>query len=72
MSFASRMSRVTVSPTLKVAAEADKLRRQGVDIVDLGAGELDVGRHHRQAGNLGLADYLNEWVEAQQEFVGTG
>ena len=35
------MSRVTVSPTLKVSAEADRLRRTGVDVVDLGAGEPD-------------------------------
>ncbi|HUQ86188.1 MAG TPA: pyridoxal phosphate-dependent aminotransferase [Vicinamibacterales bacterium] len=41
MTFASRMNRVTVSPTLKVAAEADRLRRAGVDVVDLGAGEPD-------------------------------
>ena len=41
MTFASRMSRVQVSPTLRVAAEADRLRRQGVDVVDLGAGEPD-------------------------------
>jgi len=41
MTFASRMSRVTVSPTLKVSAEADRLRRTGVDVVDLGAGEPD-------------------------------
>ncbi len=39
MTFASRMNRVTVSPTLKVAADADRLRRQGVDVVDLGGGE---------------------------------
>jgi aspartate aminotransferase len=37
------MNRVTVSPTLKVAADADRLRRQGVDVVDLGAGEPDFG-----------------------------
>jgi aspartate aminotransferase len=37
------MSRVTASPTLKVTAEADRLRRQGVDVVDLGAGEPDFG-----------------------------
>src|ERR671912_426179 len=43
MNFASRMSRVQVSPTLKVAADADRLRRQGVDVVDLGAGEPDFG-----------------------------
>jgi len=41
MTFASRMSRVEVSPTLKVAADADRLRRAGVDVVDLGAGEPD-------------------------------
>jgi aspartate aminotransferase len=35
------MSRVAPSPTLRVTAEADRLRRQGVDIVDLGAGEPD-------------------------------
>ena len=41
MSFASRMHRVVASPTLRVAADADRLRRQGVDVVDLGAGEPD-------------------------------
>ena len=39
--LASRMSRIAPSPTLRVTAEADRLRRQGVDIVDLGAGEPD-------------------------------
>ncbi|MEP7116044.1 MAG: pyridoxal phosphate-dependent aminotransferase [Acidobacteriota bacterium] len=29
------------SPTLKVAAEADRLRRAGIDVVDFGAGEPD-------------------------------
>jgi aspartate aminotransferase len=35
------MSRVSASPTLKVLLEAEKLRRQGVDVVDFGAGEPD-------------------------------
>jgi aspartate aminotransferase len=35
------MSRVAPSPTLRVTAEADRLRRQGIDVVDLGAGEPD-------------------------------
>jgi aspartate aminotransferase len=35
------MSRVAPSPTLRVSADADRLRRQGVDVVDLGAGEPD-------------------------------
>lgn len=39
--LAERMGRVATSPTLKVAAEAEKLRRQGVDVVDFGAGEPD-------------------------------
>jgi len=43
MNFAQRMGRIVPSPTLKVTAEADKLRRQGIDVVDLGAGEPDFG-----------------------------
>jgi aspartate aminotransferase len=50
------MSRVTVSPTLKVTAEADRLRRQGVDVVDLGAGEPDFGtpEHVKDAAHAAL------------------
>jgi aspartate aminotransferase len=36
-----RISRISVSSTMKVAAEADKLRREGVDVVDFGPGEPD-------------------------------
>ncbi len=39
--LAERARRIGVSPTMKVAAEAMKLRAQGVDVVDLGAGEPD-------------------------------
>jgi len=39
--FAERMARVSTSPTMKVAAEAEKLKRQGIDVVDFGAGEPD-------------------------------
>lgn len=41
MNLSTRMSRIAPSPTLRVTAEADRLRRQGVDVVDLGAGEPD-------------------------------
>jgi len=56
MNFASRMSRVTVSPTLRVAADAERLRRQGVDVVDLGAGEPDFGtpEHVKDAAHAAL------------------
>jgi aspartate aminotransferase len=39
--IASRISSISVSSTMKVAAEADRLRREGVDVVDFGAGEPD-------------------------------
>ncbi|HEY1945949.1 MAG TPA: pyridoxal phosphate-dependent aminotransferase [Bryobacteraceae bacterium] len=39
--LASRISTISVSSTMKVAAEADRLRREGADVVDFGAGEPD-------------------------------
>ncbi len=39
--LAERMRRVSASPTLKVLVEADKLRQQGIDVVEFGAGEPD-------------------------------
>ena len=39
--IAERISRISVSSTMKVAAEAERLRAEGVDIVDFGAGEPD-------------------------------
>ena len=39
--LAARAGRIAQSPTMKVAAEAMKLKAAGVDVVDLGAGEPD-------------------------------
>jgi aspartate aminotransferase len=39
--IAERISSISVSSTLKVSADADRLRRQGADVVDFGAGEPD-------------------------------
>ncbi|HEX4773595.1 MAG TPA: pyridoxal phosphate-dependent aminotransferase [Bryobacteraceae bacterium] len=39
--IAERISTISVSSTLKVSADADSLRREGVDVVDFGAGEPD-------------------------------
>jgi aspartate aminotransferase len=39
--IAERISLISVSSTMKVAADAEKLRMQGVDVVDFGAGEPD-------------------------------
>jgi aspartate aminotransferase len=38
---AERISLISVSSTMKVMADADKLRREGVDVVDFSAGEPD-------------------------------
>ena len=39
--LAERISTISVSSTLKVSADADRLRREGSDVVDFGAGEPD-------------------------------
>ena len=39
--LAERMLNVAMSPTMKGTIAAEKLRREGVDVVDLGAGEPD-------------------------------
>ena len=39
--LAERMSHIGMSPTMKGTIEAERLRKQGVDVVDLGAGEPD-------------------------------
>src|SRR6476659_866648 len=41
MDLAARTARISVSPTMTVAADAMKLKAQGGDIVDFGAGEPD-------------------------------
>lgn len=41
MELADRISTISVSSTMKVMADAEKLRSQGLDIVDFGAGEPD-------------------------------
>ena len=54
--FAQRLSRVSVSATLKVAAEADRLRRAGYDVVDFSAGEPDfpTPEHVKAAGKAAI------------------
>jgi len=40
-SISDRISTISVSSTMKVASDAEKLRAEGVDVVDFGAGEPD-------------------------------
>ena len=60
--LAERMSRVSASPTMKVLAEAEKLRQQGVDVVDFGAGEPDfpTPEHVKAAGARGHRRQLHQ------------
>src|SRR5260221_1381281 len=41
MNLSARAGRIAVSPTMKVAADAMKMKAQGIDVVDFGAGEPD-------------------------------
>jgi aspartate aminotransferase len=54
--FARRLDQVSVSATLKVAAEAERLRRAGFDVVDFSAGEPDFPTppHVKQAGKAAI------------------
>src|ERR671939_1724479 len=41
--LAQRTGRIASSPTMKVTATVDRLRREGVEVIDFGAGEPDFG-----------------------------
>jgi aspartate aminotransferase len=41
VALSDRIGLISVSSTMKVAADADRLRLEGVDVVDFGAGEPD-------------------------------
>ena len=55
-SFAKRLAQVSPSPTLQVAAEAERLRRAGFDVVDFSAGEPDfpTPAHVKTAGKAAI------------------
>lgn len=63
--IAERISSISVSSTLKVSADAERLRREGVDVVDFGAGEPDfpTPANIKQAGiqaiNANFTKYTN-------------
>lgn len=66
MILAERMSRISASPTLKVLVEAEKLRRQGVDVVDFGAGEPDfpTPENAKAAGADAIATNFTKYTPA--------
>ena len=54
--FSDRTRWVSASPTQQVAYEAERLRRQGIDVIDLGPGEPDFATpdHVKDAGKAAL------------------
>ena len=64
--FAQRLSQVSASATLKVAAEASRLRRAGVDVVDFSAGEPDfpTPEHVKAAGKAAIDANFTRYTPA--------
>ena len=64
--LAERMGRVSASPTLKVLVEADKLRQQGVDVVEFGAGEPDFSTpdHVKKAAHAAIDANFTKYTPA--------
>jgi aspartate aminotransferase len=62
--IAERISTISVSSTMKVAADADRLRREGVDVVDFGAGEPDfpTPENIKQAAIQALASNFTKYT----------
>ena len=66
LGLAERVSTISVSSTMKVAADADRLRREGADVVDFGAGEPDfpTPENIKQAGNAAIKANFTKYTAA--------
>jgi aspartate aminotransferase len=64
--FAQRLAGVEPSATLKVAAEAERLRRAGYSVVDFSAGEPDfpTPEHVKTAGKRAIDDNFTRYTPA--------
>jgi aspartate aminotransferase len=64
--FAQRLAQVAPSATLKMAAEADRLRRAGVNVVDFSAGEPDfpTPEHVKVAGKTAIDQNFTRYTPA--------
>jgi len=64
--IAERISSISVSSTLKVSADADRLRREGADVVDFGAGEPDfpTPQNIKQAGIEAISSNFTKYTNA--------
>jgi len=64
--FAQRLAQVSASATLKVAAEAERLRRAGFSVVDFSAGEPDfpTPEHVKAAGKAAIDANFTRYTAA--------
>jgi aspartate aminotransferase len=64
MKFTDRVNRISVSPTMAVLMEAEKLKARGVDVVDFGPGEPDfpTPEHIKQAAIRALAENRTKYT----------
>lgn len=62
--LADRMGHVGISPTMKGTMEAERLRRAGIDVVDLGAGEPDFATpaHIEAAAHAALDGHFTKYT----------
>ena len=63
--LADRVSLISMSATMKVSAEAARLKREGVDVVGFGAGEPDfpTPAHIKQAGVKAIEDNFTKYTQ---------
>lgn len=66
LDLAGRISRISESSTMKVAAEAERLRREGIDVVDFGPGEPDfpTPENIKQAARAAIAADFTKYTPA--------
>ncbi len=66
LGLSKRVSRISVSSTMKVAADAETLRRSGADVVDFGAGEPDfpTPENIKRAGSAAIDANFTKYTAA--------
>src|SRR5437868_10746237 len=59
-----RINRIEPSATMAVVAEADRLRQQGIDVVDFGAGEphFSTPQHIKDAAILAIQNNFTKYT----------
>lgn len=62
--LAARTARIATSPTMKVTATVDQLRRSGVEVIDFGAGEPDFGTPDAigSAGHQAIDEHFTKYT----------